>query len=101
MDIQQKKQHWENVFERQQSSGLSIIQFCRDNKISISTFYTWRNRLTRQIKKTQPQQIIPFVINEQSFSQSSMIKLSTPTGYQVDFDSTLASQVLAQLLKLL
>jgi CRISPR/Cas system endoribonuclease Cas6 (RAMP superfamily) len=101
MDIQQKTKHWKNIFERQQSGGLSIVQFCRDNKINISTFYAWRKRLISQTKKTQPQQIIPFVINEQPFSQSSMIKLTTPTGYQVDFDSTLAHQVLAQLLKLL
>jgi hypothetical protein len=74
MDIQQKNQHWNHVFERQQSAGLSNVQFCRDNKINISTFYTWRNRLASQTKKTQPQQIIPFVIKEQSFSQSSMIK---------------------------
>jgi hypothetical protein len=35
MNIQQKKQHWKNVFERQQSSGLSIVKFCRNNKINI------------------------------------------------------------------
>ncbi|MFT6735209.1 MAG: hypothetical protein ACJAS9_003414 [Polaribacter sp.] len=35
MDIQQKTKHWENVFERQQSAGLSIVKFCRNNKINI------------------------------------------------------------------
>jgi hypothetical protein len=45
MDIQQKKQHWKNVFEQQQSRGLSIVKFCRDNKINILSFYTLRNRL--------------------------------------------------------
>jgi hypothetical protein len=101
MDVRQKTKHCKNIFERQQSSGLSIAQFCRDNKINTSTFYTWRKYLASQTKKTHPQQIIPFVINEQPFSQSSIIKLTTPTDYQVDFDSTLAHQVLAQLLKLL
>ncbi|WP_404851796.1 IS66 family insertion sequence element accessory protein TnpA [Colwellia sp. MB02u-6] len=38
MDIQHKNKHWQNVFEQQKSSGLSIIGFCRENKISGSTF---------------------------------------------------------------
>jgi len=99
MDIQQKTKHWQNIFEQQQSSGLSIIGFCRENKVNVSTFYGWRKRLASQT--TQTQQVIPFVINEPSFVQSSMIKLTTPKGYQVDFDATLAHHVLAQLLKLL
>ena len=101
MDIQQKTKHWQNIFEQQQSSGLSIIGFCRENKINVSTFYGWRKRLASQTTQTQPQQIIPFIINEPSFVQSSMIKLTTPRGYQLDFDAMLAHQVLAQLLKLL
>ena len=101
MDIQHKTQHWKNIFEQQKSSGLCISQFCLDKKINISTFYAWRKRLTIKTTKVQPQQVIPFVINQPSFSQSSLIKITTPTGYQVDFDSRLAPQVLMQLLKLL
>tara|TARA_R110000772_G_scaffold77240_1_gene166492 strand:- start:2005 stop:2310 length:306 start_codon:yes stop_codon:yes gene_type:complete len=101
MDIQQKTKHWQNIFEQQECSGSGIIQFCRDSKINISTFYAWRKRLSNQTTQTHPQQVIPLVIHEQSFIQSSMIKLTTPKGYQVDFDATLAHQVLAQLLKLL
>jgi hypothetical protein len=63
MDIQHKNKHWQNVFEQQKSSGLSIIGFCRKNKISGSTFYGWRKRLASQTTQTQTQQIIPFVIN--------------------------------------
>lgn len=101
MGIQQKTKHWQNIFEQQQSSGLSIISFCRENKINASTFYAWRKRLASQTKQTLPQQVIPLVIHEQPFMQSSMIKLTTPKGYQVDFDATLAPQMLVQLLKVL
>ncbi|ASM56290.1 hypothetical protein PNIG_p0005 (plasmid) [Pseudoalteromonas nigrifaciens] len=54
--------------------------------------------------KTPPvkkQQVIPFVIHEQAFTQPSMIKLTTPNGYQLDFESTLAHQALAKLLSVL
>ena len=101
MNKQQKIKHWQNVFEQQESSGLTIIQFCRDNKVNTSTFYTWRNRLSDKTLPVKQQQVIPFVIHEQPLTQPSMIKLTTPSGYQLDFESTLMHQTLAQLLSAL
>ncbi|WP_404842780.1 IS66 family insertion sequence element accessory protein TnpA [Colwellia sp. BRX10-4] len=43
MNKQQKIKHWYNIFEHQQRSDFTIIQFCRDNNINVSTFYGWRN----------------------------------------------------------
>lgn len=47
MKIQQKIKYWEDIFEQQESSALTTIQFCRDNKINPSTFYAWRKRLNK------------------------------------------------------
>jgi hypothetical protein len=52
MDIQQKTKHWKNIFEQQQSSGLSIIGFFRENKINVSTFNGWRKQLASQTTQT-------------------------------------------------
>jgi len=101
MNKQQKIKHWQGIFEQQQQSELTIIQFCRDNKIHTSTFYAWRKRLSDKAPSVKQQQVIPFVIHEQSFTQPSIIKLTTPNGYQVDFESTLTHQTLAQLLSAL
>ncbi len=101
MNKQQKSNHWKTLFEQQQGSGLSIIQFCRDNNVNTSTFYAWRKRLSAETALVKPQQVIPLIINEQAFAQSSRIKIITPKGYQVEFDSTLSQQVLAPLLKVL
>jgi|TARA_R110001583_G_scaffold2068_1_gene15219 hypothetical protein len=101
MNKQQKIKHWQIVFEQQQGSGLTIIQFCRNNKINLSTFYSWRKRLLDKPRPIKPQQVIPFVIHEQPLTQPSMIKITTPTGYQLDFESTLMPQTLSQLLSAL
>ena len=101
MNKQQKIKHWQNIFEQQQRSDLTIIQFCRDNKVNVSTFYAWRKRLSDQALPVKKTQVIPFVIHEQSLTQPSMIKLTTPSGYQLDFESTLMYQTLAQLLSVL
>ncbi|MBA6364247.1 IS66 family insertion sequence element accessory protein TnpB [Colwellia sp. BRX8-4] len=101
MNKQQKIKHWQNIFEQQERSGLTIIEFCRDNKINVSTFYAWRHRLSDKAAPVKQQQVIPFVIHEQPFTQSSMIKLTTPSGYQLDFESTLSHHSLTQLLSVL
>jgi hypothetical protein len=101
MNIQQKTKHWQSIFEQHQSSGLCIIGFCQAHKINVSTFYSWRKRIANKTLAVKSQQVIPFVIHEQPFTQSSVIKITTPNGYQVDFDSSLAHQVLVPLLKAL
>jgi hypothetical protein len=101
MNKQQKIKHWQNIFEQQQRSDLTLIQFCRDHKVNVSTFYAWRKRLSDETLPVKPQQVIPFVIHEQPFTQSSMIKLTTPSGYQLDIESTLSHHRLTQLLSVL
>ncbi len=101
MNKQQKIKHWKNVFEQQQRSDLTIIQFCRNNNVNPSTFYAWRKRLPDKALPVKQQQVIPFVIHEQPSAQPSMIKLTTPSGYQLEFESTLMHQTLVQLLSAL
>lgn len=101
MNKQQKIKHWQGIFEQQKRNELSIIQFCRDNKINLSTFYAWRKRLSEKASLPIQQKVIPFVIHDQPFTQTSMIKLTTPKGFQVEFESTLSHQTLAQLLSAL
>lgn len=97
MNKQQKIKHWQNIFEQQKNSDLTIIKFCRDNKINVSTFYAWRKRLSDKVLSVKQQHVIPFVIHEQALTQPSMIKITTPTGYQLDFESTLMPHTLSQL----
>jgi hypothetical protein len=101
MNIQQKTKRWQSIFEQHQSSGLSIVGFCQAHKINVSTFYSWRKRIANKTRAVKSQQVIPFVIHEQPFIQSSVIKITSPNGYQVDFDPSLAHQVLVPLLKAL
>lgn len=101
MNIQQKTKHWQSVFEQYKSSRLSIIGFCQTHKINVSTFYSWRKRIANKTLAVKSQQVIPLVIHEQPLTQSSAIKITTPNGYQVDSDASLAHQLLVPLLKVL
>ncbi|MFC0179261.1 IS66 family insertion sequence element accessory protein TnpA [Thorsellia kenyensis] len=46
MTSQEKQQYWSQLFEQQAQSGLTITDFCKANKINISTYYNWRQKLT-------------------------------------------------------
>ncbi len=37
--------YWQGVISRQQKSGQSIAAFCREQKISQPSFFSWRRRL--------------------------------------------------------
>ena len=41
---------WRGHLERQRRSGLSIVEYCRQEGIGVSTFYAWKRRL-----KVRPQ----------------------------------------------
>ena len=42
-----KKHEWAAVFEEQQRSGLSIIEFCKQHAISTTNFYKVRAGIRR------------------------------------------------------
>ena len=40
-----KEQHWRQILERWQESGLSVRAFCRRHRLSEPRFYAWRRIL--------------------------------------------------------
>ena len=44
-NVAQRAKGWREVIRRQQSSGLSIAQFCRQEGLAQATFYNWRKKL--------------------------------------------------------
>lgn len=42
---EEKKQEWRNKFQKQRESGLSIKQWCSENKTATQAFYYWRVKL--------------------------------------------------------
>ena len=36
---------WQQLFELQQTSGMTITQFCEQHQLTVSNFYHWRKKL--------------------------------------------------------
>jgi hypothetical protein len=44
----EKARHWQNMIREAARSGLSVREFCRRRRLTISQFYWWQRRLKPQ-----------------------------------------------------
>ncbi len=44
-NIHRTPEQWQKIFKQHVSSGLQIAEFCKQQKITPSSFYAWRKRL--------------------------------------------------------
>ena len=45
MGITRSQAQWKTIFKEQQTSGLAIIDYCREHQLSTSSFYATRKKL--------------------------------------------------------
>ncbi|WP_231665226.1 MULTISPECIES: transposase [unclassified Pseudoalteromonas] len=45
MRIMRSQEQWQSIIKDQQSSGLTIIDYCRQHKLSLTSFYAHRKKL--------------------------------------------------------
>lgn len=102
MKYQQKTSHWQSLFTQQKNSGLSISDFCKKHKFATSTFYAWKKRIAKvNANESQPiekQQLIPLLLEGFPVDQNTLLKLTTPTGYKLEFDENLCHKKLHHIL---
>jgi transposase-like protein len=48
MKVEERENQWRRVVDRQEESGLSVLAFCRQEKLSAHTLYNWRRRFARR-----------------------------------------------------
>jgi len=103
MSSHQKIERWRNIFQSQRESGLTIISFCKHQKLNISTYYSWRKRLADMTQETKPksQQLVPLFVSGIEKKQTSPLTITTPRGYSLVFDETMNIAKLHQILGLI
>jgi transposase-like protein len=48
MTKEERVSYWHSLIEQQESSGLSVLDFCRENHRSPYQFYRWRRRFRQK-----------------------------------------------------
>jgi hypothetical protein len=103
MTVHKKQNYWRSVFQSQRASGLTIVNFCKHQKINISTYYAWRKKLADEAQEPKPRshQLVPLFVSELENEQDSPITITTPSGYQLAFSEKANIENLHQILGLL
>ena len=100
MSKNKKEEYWQRIFQQQAESGLTKSEFCKRNKITVSSFYAWAKKLSTQLqKRTNKQKVIPLIFSETKSDQQ--LTLTLPNGYQFSFPASLEPSKLQHFLSVL
>ena len=97
MRINRTQQQWQSLIQQQLQSGLTVEQFCRQQKLSTSSFYKYRQLLSISSSFTKVSVQSQTV---QNIVSSEQIKLQLPIG-ELQLPSVTSPDYLAQFIKAL
>lgn len=99
---QRSQQEWRQLFKQQQHSGLSAVEFCRQQHINIQTFYARRSDIRLQHSQSKFVQVKREIttVESREFIATEQITLDYGAG-QLSFPITVQPQWLAALMKAL
>ena len=99
---QRSQQEWRQLFTQQQQSGLSAVEFCRQQHINIQTFYARRSDIRLQHHQSKFVQVKREVttVESRAFTVTEQITLDYGAG-QLSLSVTVPPHWLAALMKAL
>ena len=92
-----KEARWRKQLRRQQASGLSVRDYCRQQGLYESLFYYWRREIGRRDRQAQPV-FVPVAVEAPA---ESAIEVTLASGHVVRVRAGFDEQTLRQLLALL
>lgn len=96
-----QESYWRNHLEAQEQSGQTKTEYCRQHKLTLSAFYTWRKKLSPPNPTCQS--VHPIVVAQPSLSSSleQQLTLTLPGEYQLTFSERLSPDVLKRFVAVL
>ena len=70
---------WSAIFQEQQSSGLTIKEWCSQNDVSLHNFYYWKRAAKEEYLKSVMPEIVPISIPSDPIPVVPAPKASAPT----------------------
>ena len=70
---QQRLAEWSQRVEACRSSGLTVVQWCQENGIAVSTYFSWQRKVFQALKEVQ----------EVTFAEVPVLEFSQPSEHVV------------------
>ena len=70
---QQRLAEWSRRVEACRSSGLAEVQWCQENGIAVSTYFSWQRKVFQALKEVQ----------KITFAEVPVLEYSQPSGHVV------------------
>ena len=95
LNSKEKRKFWEDHIQAWRQSGLTQVEYCRENHLKNHQWWYWRRRFS-----TSPDTNVRFVPLRFSSSKTSRsgISVVTPNGYRIEFDDGFDFSKLRQLI---
>jgi len=99
----EKEGFWRLVLEEQTASGLSIRQFCQQEELQESSFYSWRRTICQRDEQSacsvDPPAFVPAVVTPLSSEPSIVLELAG--GDALKFPASIPTNRLVELVRAL
>jgi hypothetical protein len=95
-----KAEYWSEHIRRWQDSGLSKVEYCRQNNLTKHAFYYWRKKLKQSNQGESPVVPLSFRIGDLAPNRQSFV-LTVGQGYHVAIQGDFDPPVLKKLIKTL
>ena len=59
--VRHSSAQWQGMFARFEAEGLSVVEFCRRNRVSPSSFHRWRQLLSGAMPTVAPAAVSSFL----------------------------------------
>ncbi len=80
---QQRLAEWSRRVEACRSSGLSVGQWCRENGIAVSTYFSWQKKVFQALKEVQEVSFAEVPIMEHSQLSGHIVAAMEVSGVRI------------------
>jgi len=81
MRIKERQDYWRGLVEKHAKSGLIAAAYCKEQKINLQRFYSWRKRFSRDSESTGFIRLVPT-----SKAAGSGIRIHLDHGISIEVD---------------